>query len=182
MSPIDSESDPVVLAVDDDEEILETYRLWLFDVADVRTAVDGETALDTLRDDVDVILLDRMMPGLSGREVLERVRETDGEYLVVVATAVDPGYDVVDSDCDAYLPKPMSRERLVETVDRVRRRDEYPSQVQEYLRLRSLKRTLEAVKDHGTLGQRDEYRRLCERIDALEAECRDDLDDVDALG
>lgn len=177
-----TDSTPVVLAVDDDEEILETYRLWLLDAAEVRTATDGEAALDALSDDVGVVLLDRMMPGLSGRETLERIRDADGAYRVVMATAVDPGLDVIESDCDAYLPKPVTRDRLVGTVERVRRRETYSPQAQEFLRLHSIKRTLEAVRDRGTLGQQPEYRQLRERLDALEAECGDELDDIDALG
>jgi CheY-like chemotaxis protein len=41
----------------------------------VRTAYGGHEALEELSDDVDVILLDRRMPGLSGDEVLEEVRD-----------------------------------------------------------------------------------------------------------
>ena len=60
----------------------------------VRFAEDGESALESLRadPDVDVVLLDLMLPGIDGFEVLSRIKETPGLELVpvIIVSARDP--------------------------------------------------------------------------------------------
>ncbi|MFB6105679.1 MAG: response regulator, partial [Halobacteriaceae archaeon] len=63
---------PTVVVVDDEEGIAEAYSYWLSDEYDVRTAQSGAGALETIDEDVDVVLLDRRMPDRSGDEVLDR--------------------------------------------------------------------------------------------------------------
>jgi DNA-binding NtrC family response regulator len=117
--------DPTVLAVDDDEKLLETYRMWLDADYDLRLAAGGEEALEKLDDDVQVVLLDRLMPGLSGDEVLERIRESGVDCRVAMVTAVEPDFDVAEMPFDAYVPKALDRETVVRTVERLVARDEY---------------------------------------------------------
>ena len=96
-----------VLVVDDEPDIAESYGQWLRDDHDVRVTTSGEDALDKLDDTVDVVLLDRRMPGLSGAEVLEEIADRD----------VDPGFDIVELDFDNYLPKPVTPDDIVEAVE-----------------------------------------------------------------
>lgn len=170
-----SENDPVVLAVDDDEAVLETYRLWLQDEYDVRGAEHGEAALDRLDDSVDVVVLDRMLPNLSGHEVLDRIREREADPAVVMLTAMDPDYDVVDVPFDAYLTKPTSKEELLETVDLLHRREEYTEDLREYYSLAERAATLEATKPKRELDDHEGYQELRRRIEELEAELGDAL-------
>lgn len=67
-----------VLVVDDDEDIVTLMRDFLeADGFRVRTASDGESALRAMREEnVDCVLLDVMMPGISGFDVLRQLRET----------------------------------------------------------------------------------------------------------
>lgn len=171
-----STRDPVVLAVDDDEEVLETYRLWLHDGFEVRTASDGETALETLDEEVDVVLLDRMMPGLSGREVLDRIEEREEDPGVVMLTALDPDFDVVEMPFDAYLTKPTTREELRDAVETLVDREAYSAKLRAYYSLVERRATLEANKTDAELDDHEGYRKLQERIDRLEAELGDDLE------
>ena len=69
---------PRVLAVDDDPEILAMLRRGLgVEGFDVKAAADGQAALAELsRQPVDVVVLDVMMPGTDGLEVLRRIRST----------------------------------------------------------------------------------------------------------
>ena len=55
----------------------------------VITAENGHQGLDVIRrypEEIDVVLLDLMMPGMSGMEILERIREIDANLLVIVIT------------------------------------------------------------------------------------------------
>lgn len=59
--------------------LADLYTAWLAADYNVRTAYDGEQALDTYNKTVDVVLLDRRLPIHSGNEVLEELRERPGE-------------------------------------------------------------------------------------------------------
>ncbi|AGN00857.1 response regulator receiver protein [Salinarchaeum sp. Harcht-Bsk1] len=109
---------PRVLIVDDEREVADAYALRLRDVADVETAYGGQAALDTVADGTfDVVLLDRHMPGTSGDEVLDELQDAAFRGRVVMVTAIDPGFDVLDMPFDDYLCKPVDREDLVAAVD-----------------------------------------------------------------
>ena len=77
---------------------------------DVRTAYGGEEALEKADEDVDLVFLDRQMPDMSGDDVLERVRERGLDCRVVMVTAVDPDFDIVEMPFDDYLTKPVMRD------------------------------------------------------------------------
>lgn len=70
----DAEAQPTVLAVDDEPDLAELYRVYLDATYDVRIATGGEEALSMMDESVDVVLLDRRMPEMSGHEVLEAIR------------------------------------------------------------------------------------------------------------
>jgi len=165
-----------VLVVDDDEAVADVYASQLSGTYEVQTAYDGRSALDAIPD-VDVVLLDRRMDGLSGREVLERVRERDLVCGVVVVTAVDPGFDIVDMGFDNYLLKPVEREELetvvAETVDRLDHRE----MVREYLSVASKVATLRLEMDPAELDASDEYDELLARVERLRQ--RTDIDEAE---
>ena len=170
-----SDSDePVVLIVEDEPDVAETYRLWLEDDYDVRMARNGDEGLEQLDADVDVVLLDRMMPGLSGDEVLEHIREDDLECRVAMVTAVEPDFDILEMGFDAYLSKPIKSDQLEETVQNLLERSEYDSLLQEYYSLVEKQATLEATKSRAELAESDEYDRLKSEIASL----RDDLSET----
>ncbi len=169
----DSE-EPVVLIVEDEPDVAETYRLWLEDDYEVRMAQNGDVGLEKLDADVDIVLLDRMMPGLSGDEVLEHIREDDLECRVAMVTAVEPDFDILEMGFDAYLSKPIKSSQLEETVRNLLERSEYDTLLQEYYSLVEKQATLEATKSRAELADSDEYDRLRTNIDSL----RDDLSET----
>ncbi|MGB9966021.1 response regulator transcription factor [Halobacterium hubeiense] len=162
-----------VLVVDDEEGLADLYAIWLRDRYSVETAYDGEAALDALDEDVDVVLLDRQMPGVSGDDVLETARERGLDCRVAMVTAVEPELDIVDLGFDDYLRKPVDRETLLETVDRLLRRSTYDDAIQEYFA---------AARKHALLAESNDLNVTdTEEFDELEArlaELRDRLDDV----
>lgn len=109
--------DPTVLVVDDDRALAETYALWLEERYETRVATSGAEALDVVDEAVDVALLDRRIPRLSGDWVLERIREEGPDVSVAMVTAVEPESEVAEMEFEAYLGKPVDRADLVETVE-----------------------------------------------------------------
>ncbi|GAA0668701.1 response regulator [Natronoarchaeum mannanilyticum] len=137
--------EPRVLMVDDEKKVADAYALRLEGVADVTVAYGGEEALELVADPPapDVVLLDRHMPGLSGDEVLDRIRERDVATRVVMVTAIDPGLDIVEMPFDDYLSKPVEREDLRAAVDQQCRVLAYEL-LGEYFRLESTRAVVDA--------------------------------------
>jgi DNA-binding response OmpR family regulator len=167
-----------VLVADDDTDVAQVYAARLRDEYAVRVAHDGQAALDSLDADVDVILLDRRMPKLSGDDVLARVRERDLNCRVAMVTGVTPDFDILDMGFDAYLPKPVAESDLQQTVETLVTRATYDATLQEFLALQEKRAILEREKAPQDLTDRTEYAELTARIDELQ----DDLDaTLDAL-
>jgi DNA-binding response OmpR family regulator len=176
MSPPD---DPVVLIVEDEPDVAETYRLWLERKYEVRTGQDGDEGLEQLDDAVDVVLLDRMMPGLSGKEVLDRIREQNLGCRVAMVTAVEPDFDILEMGFDAYLSKPIENRQLTQTVENLLERTEYDGLLQEYYALVEKQATLEATKSTAALAENEEYRGLKADIEDLRGRLSDTLGGIE---
>ncbi|AXG06832.1 response regulator [Haloplanus rubicundus] len=173
-----SESDVVseqgtVLVVDDDPHLVGMYAAMLEDTHTVLTATSGEEALVRLSNEVDVLLLDRRMPGLSGDEVLETVREEGYDCRVAMITSVDPDTDIVEMEFDAYVVKPVRRQDLREFVESLLLRARCGRDTRELLSVTSKIVALESRFDEDSLDDNEEYRRLRERRERLEAKNRE---------
>jgi adenylate cyclase len=114
---------PRILAVDDNKQNLEILRKTLTTaVYEVITATDGPTALSLIESDPpDLVLLDVMMPGMSGYEVCERIRANEATRLlpVVMLTALSDVADRIrgiEAGADDFLSKPFNREELLTRV------------------------------------------------------------------
>lgn len=124
-----------VLAVDDLPEYRRLYERRLGDDYEVLTAESGEAALRMLDDRIDVVLLDRSMPDMSGDEVLATIRAEGYPCRVAMVTANEPDDDVIDLGFDAYLVKPVTTGELNRTVQRLLARTSYEAHMQELFTL-----------------------------------------------
>jgi len=156
-----------VLVVDDERDIADLYSTWLLTAHDVRTAHSGPEALQLVDESVDVVFLDRQMPDMSGDEVLDSIADQGIDPAVVMVTAVDPDFDIVEMPFDEYLTKPVSREDLLDTVSEMLLRTTYDDQVQEYFAVASKKAALETQKNTRQLEASDEYQTVSEQFEEL---------------
>jgi two-component system, OmpR family, KDP operon response regulator KdpE len=137
-----SSTDPRVLVVDDDPQILRAVRTSLgahgFDVS---TAGNGETAVDMLaKEPVDVVLLDLGLPGIDGLEVIQRVR-TWSDVPIIVLSVRDTQQEkagALDAGADDYITKPFGMQELLARMRAVRRRVEPAETAQPVLRFGEL--------------------------------------------
>jgi DNA-binding response OmpR family regulator len=164
------DSRPTILVVDDERDLADLYEVWLSDEYRVRTAYSGEGGLDACDDAVDVVLLDRRMPDLSGDEVLQRLRDRGNDCQVVMVTAVDPDFEILEMGFDDYVTKPVDRAKLHAVVERMLTRREYDAQLQSYYRLVEQRAALVAEKSPAELDSSPEFADLEARIAELEAE------------
>lgn len=158
---------PIVLVVDDEPQLAELFAAWLDEDWEVRTAHDGDEALAEMDENVAVVLLDRRMPGRSGDEVLDSIREEGYDCRVIMVTAVDPDFDIIEMGFDDYLVKPVANDELASTVERVYRRQEYDETMREYYSLASKRAVLETEKPRSELERNQEFRELEQRLTTL---------------
>ena len=116
-----SEAAPRILIVEDEEKLAKFVQLELgYEGYEVTVANDGLSGLMAARDsEPDLVLLDWMMPGLSGVEVCRRLRSTGAMMPVILLTAKDGIEDRVaglDAGADDYVVKPFSIEELLARV------------------------------------------------------------------
>jgi two-component system response regulator CpxR len=110
-----------VLLVDDEKDFVETLaqRLEVRDF-DVKTALDGDEALDLIREsDVDVVILDVLMPGKDGIQTLKEIKDLKPLVNVIMLTGnatVDTAIQGMRLGAYDYLMKPTETEVLVEKI------------------------------------------------------------------
>jgi len=168
-----------VLIVDDEPDVADAYAAQLQDEFIVWTAYSGQEALDQLDASVDVVLLDRRMPAISGDEVLERIRERDLNCRVAMVTAVDPDFDIIDMPFDDYVIKPVSRDELFETIDRLLATSEYEETLRRYYALTAKHATLLSNKPESELTESEEFQHLTEEMNALQSDLETTIESFD---
>ncbi len=149
-----------VLVVDDEQEVADVYAFRLKRSYDTHTAYGGQAAIDAIDQDVDVVLLDRRMPGLSGDEVLESIRDTGYNCRVIMTTAVEPEFEIAEMPFDDYLCKPIDHSTLEDAIETQLTAREYDESVNEFFRATSKIAVLEAEKTAEELDASEEYHRL----------------------
>jgi DNA-binding NtrC family response regulator len=112
-----------ILIVDDEQHICRTLsRLMEKQGFDALTAYEGETALKMIRSEIpDVLLLDLMMPGINGMEVMKYAKQLDPDLPVVIITGhanIQGAVEAIQAGADNYLAKPFQHLDIIESVNR----------------------------------------------------------------
>ena len=115
-----------ILIVDDDENIAELVSLYLTkECFDTKIANDGEAALSAVKSYMpDLMLLDIMLPGIDGYEVLREIRKSSS-LPVILLSAKGETFDKVlglELGADDYIMKPFDSKEMVARVKAVLRR------------------------------------------------------------
>lgn len=116
-----------ILLVEDEERVADFVRRGLkAEGYSVEHAGNGELALEFLRShDFDVVILDLMLPGISGSEVCQKMRARANRTPVLMLTALDSTDERVAGlriGADDYLPKPFDFEELIARLEALHRR------------------------------------------------------------
>lgn len=112
-----------VLLVEDDFSLRESLRLVLETELEVETAADGDAALDRLThgEPPDVLILDVLLPGLSGEEILDELKHRGIRVPVILISAhADLERLSEREDVDRVLAKPFVVRRLIREVRELR--------------------------------------------------------------
>ena len=115
-----------ILIVDDEPDIREILRYNLEKAGfNITEAVNGDDALDNVSKDLDLAILDIMMPGRDGYEVCRKIREQGNTVPIVFLTAMDREFDEVrglEVGGDDYVRKPFSPRMLIARINAILRR------------------------------------------------------------
>ncbi len=115
-----------VLVVDDERNLVNLLRGYLErEGFEVHEALDGQAALESARQvEPEVVILDWMLPGLDGMEVLRRLRQFSSAYVIMLTARTEEMDRIVglSSGADDYLVKPFSPGELVARVRAMLRR------------------------------------------------------------
>jgi DNA-binding response OmpR family regulator len=116
-----------ILVVEDEEKVAAFIRRGLEQLSyGVEVASSAEAGLELLSGDAyDMVILDLMLPGMSGLDLVRELRRRKMELPVLALTArgsLDDKIEGLNAGCDDYLPKPFAFEELVARINALQRR------------------------------------------------------------
>ena len=117
-----------ILLVDDEKKITEVVKAYLDKEGyNTKVAHDGKQAIDLFNDnEFDLVILDRMLPDISGEEICEKIRETSLVHIIMLTAKTDDE-DKIDGfnlGCDDYVCKPFNVKELILRIKAVFRKME----------------------------------------------------------
>jgi two-component system chemotaxis response regulator CheY len=121
------------LVVEDEFASRKVMLKYLSSLSDCDVAINGIEAIEAFKtahsakEPYDLVLLDIMMPGIDGQEVLKKIRKYESENgingsdsaKVVMTTALKDNNNIMEafrSQCEGYLVKPIKKEQLLEKI------------------------------------------------------------------
>jgi len=112
-----------ILLVDDEDIILDVGKQMLKEMGyEVLAARDGKEAVDVYRenrDGIDLVILDMIMPGMSGREAYDRMKENDPSLRVLLSSgySIDgKAAEILERGCDGFIQKPFNIRELSKKI------------------------------------------------------------------
>ena len=113
-----------VLVVDDDPDILEYLQDFLSaEGFEVTTLADPTVAVERIRDEVfHLVVLDLMMPKVSGMDLLQQIRAVDDDIAVIILTgypSLETAQSSIRHDVSAYIRKPFQAKEFREAIERI---------------------------------------------------------------
>lgn len=105
-----------IMVVDDDDGILKLLKRFLVNLGyEAILAGSGEEALEKMNEKPEIVILDIMMPGMNGFEVLEKIKEQTPSTEVIVVTGLDEtglGIESLERGAFEFMAKPLNLDHL----------------------------------------------------------------------
>jgi DNA-binding response OmpR family regulator len=122
----------IILVIEDDEHIHKAlHRLFNSEGYEIRSATNGKQGLELFTSPgLDAVVLDLMLPGMSGRDICRSMKQTNPDIPVIILSAISDVADKVlllELGADDYVTKPFSPRELLARVQAAIRRSRRPS-------------------------------------------------------
>jgi DNA-binding NtrC family response regulator len=149
---------PVVLVVDDEPSVLETFETILEGKFEVLTARSGKEALDKIaQESINLVFLDIKMPDMDGMQVLRKIKEYDENLSVIMATVTDSARKAVEAmqlgACN-YITKPFDVNEVIALAQKAIEQDKL---LREVVYLRSQR---EEIRFENIVGKSKKIREI----------------------
>lgn len=174
--------DPMtILVAEDNADCRDLYSIWLGDDHTVELVANGTAALEAVGPPVDIVFLDRDMPGHTGTEVAHELADMPYNLYVVMVSSRDPDFDIVEMPIGRYVQKPVDQPTLESIIEQCRTQSGYCDALGDFFVLAVKLASIEAETPEEALTESDEYERLCERVTRKRADVNSALapDQVD---
>jgi len=157
---------PNILVVDDEVNVIESFRQLLEDDYRVSTATSGEEALEKVENEnLDLILLDIKMPGMDGIEVLRRIGELKENVDVIMVTAVNTMKTAIEAmklGAYDYITKPFDVDEVIVSINKALEKRRLTRELS-YLRSEVAK----PVKFDNIIGASEKIRQVYEIVSEM---------------
>jgi len=157
---------PNILVVDDEINVIESFKRLLEDDYKVLTATNGEEALEKIeKENLDIVLLDIRMPEMDGIEVLRRIREMSENVDVIVITAVSTMRTAIEAmklGAYDYITKPFEVDEVIVSINKALEKRCLAREVS-YLRSEVAK----SVKFDNIIGTSEKMRQVYEIVSEM---------------
>jgi len=157
---------PNILVVDDEINVIESFKRLLEDDYKVLTATNGEEALEKIeKENLDIVLLDIRMPEMDGIEVLRRIREMNENVDVIVITAVSTMRTAIEAmklGAYDYITKPFEVDEVIVSINKALEKRCLAREVS-YLRSEVAK----SVKFDNIIGTSEKMRQVYEIVSEM---------------
>lgn len=168
--------DATVLIVEDEESLASLHNHHLQDQYETKIAYNAGEALVKLSPDIDLVFLDRRMPGMSGDTLLEHIDDWEASCQVIMVTAVDPDIELIDMPIAGYLTKPVSKEEMLDAANQALLLRKYEDLVVEYYEAKRKHALLVTEFSSSEAVESDEFSELEDRVETLEYELQNIVD------
>ncbi|MFZ0134677.1 MAG: PAS domain S-box protein [Desulfobacterales bacterium] len=115
-----------ILLVDDEPDILEIGAMVLqkmnYQVLEARNGPEAVRLYSENKDDIDLVILDLVMPTMNGSQVYDRLKEIDPDVRVLLCSGYSiegRAKDIIDRGCDDFIQKPFTYKKLTEKLDEI---------------------------------------------------------------
>jgi putative two-component system response regulator len=137
-----------IIIVDDEKSVRESIKMILKDYYDLLVFTQGDEILGKFSEDMaDVALLDIKMPGMSGIELLKKLKEMDEDLEIIMITGygtLDSATEAMRNGASAYINKPFSKDKLIEIIEeKIKRREKNRKKKKKLVELENVKKSLE---------------------------------------
>lgn len=167
-TPVPDGEASTILVVDDEPLMADLLGEWVAEKWTCETVTTPGDAAPMVDASIDVVLLDRQMPGMSGTEVLHAIRDRDQPGVqVMMVSSVEPDFDIIGLPIDDYLRKPVERPTLQAKIEQLLFRRTYRPVVEQYFVCAAKLDAIERAKGADELADNSAYLSLRSQADEL---------------
>ncbi|MFC7230121.1 winged helix-turn-helix transcriptional regulator (plasmid) [Salinirubellus salinus] len=176
---VESRGLPRVLVVDDDPRQVELLSSWLGTEYEVVTATDGDSARKALDDSIDVAIIDRHLPDMTGDQIVENARRVGICPPTAFLSSADVSVAATELPVDMLLSKPAKHDELLDAVNLLYRMNEL-SALGRKIQAREHRHQFVRETQGPAVVTTPEYEQAEVELEALRAEWEEELEDRDA--